>query len=165
MKLKHDELMLPKFAETREAIRQDTDIKIIHLHRQNLFARFVSHWLAANVTKITEIHSDADRPTLHPVELPIKECHVDFDRTSARYNFFQKMFSNHPIFQLSYEDIVGDDGANVLRDVQDFLGVEQQPLSTNLRKVIAKDLREIVLNYDELADHFANTPYGHFFET
>ncbi|MCP4308801.1 MAG: hypothetical protein GY788_28780 [bacterium] len=163
LKLKHEELMLPKFAETREAIRRDTDIKIIHLSRENLFQRFVSWWLVNNVTHTTEIHSDKDRPEIPTVVIPIKECHVDFDRTSARYAFFQKMFSNHEIFNVSYEQLAGDENRETLDNIVEFLGLERQDLSSRLKKVITKDMREIVQNYDELAEQFAGTQYSDFF--
>lgn len=163
LKLKHEELMLPKFAETREAIRRDTDIKIIHLSRENLFQRFVSLWIANNVTKTTEIHSDADRPDIPRITIPIKECHVDFDRTSARYAFFQKMFADHEIVNVSYEQLAGSQRPDVLAKIQTFLGVSPQELSSRLKKVVTKDMRSIVANYDDLASHFAGTPYSHFF--
>lgn len=164
LKLKHEELFLPKFAETREAVRRDTDIKIIHLRRENLFARFVSWWLATKVTQVTEIHSESARPELQQVEIPIKDCHVDMDRSVARYAFFQKMFAQHPIYEVTYEQLAGDQRDDTLKEIQTFLGVEPRTLSSKLRKVVNKDLREIVTNYDELADHFAKTQHAKCFE-
>lgn len=163
LKLKHEELLLPVFAETREAIRADTDIKIISLSRENLFHRFVSWWIANKVTKITEIHSDTDRPEIPSFEIPIKDCQVDFDRTTARYGFFRKMFSGHDILDITYEQLAGDQRERILEEIQDFLGVERQTLHSRLKKVVKNDMRSIVSNYDELAAHFAQTPYRHFF--
>ncbi|MGC1496355.1 MAG: hypothetical protein WA790_11150 [Sulfitobacter sp.] len=164
LKLKHEELLLPKFAETREAIRKDTYIKVIHLRRKNLFARFVSLWLATKVTGVTEIHSEDKRPEITTVNIPIRDCHMDFDRSSARYDFFRKMYQEHPSLEVTYEDLAGPDQAAEFARVQEFLGVTPQSLSSKLRKVVNKDLRQIVENYDELAAHFAPTRYAEFFQ-
>jgi len=163
LKLKHEELFLPKFAETREAIRRDTDIKIIHLRRDNLFDRFVSWYLAAKVTRITEIHSDDARPVIDSIEIPIKECHVDLDRSAARYAFFQKMFQHHPIFEVTYEDLTGERRSETLDAIQEFLGVEPRELTSKLRKVVSKDLPSLVSNYHELAEYFSNTQHARYF--
>lgn len=163
-KLKHEELMLPKFAETREAVRRDTDIRIIHLRRNNLFERFVSHWLATRVTGVTEIHSEEARPELNRVSLPVREAHINFDRTSARYNFFAKMFRHHRVFEVAYEDLAGTRREETLAQIQTFLGLEPHVLESRLKKVVNKDYRQLVENYDELAAHFADTPYSSFFQ-
>lgn len=163
-KLKHEELLLPKFAETREAIRRDSDIKIIHLRRENLFERFVSAWLVNRVTGVTEIHSDDQRPEFEAVTIPSKDCHENFDQTSARYAFFQKFFSKHPIFELTYEQLAGPERERILSEAQEFLGVEPRALTSNLKKVTPLSMRSIVTNYDELREHFASSPYASFFE-
>lgn len=163
LKLKHEELFLPKFGETREAIRKDTDIKVIHLRRENLFARFVSWWLAAKVTGVTEIHSEEKRPEITSVVIPIRDCHMDFDRSAARYDFFRKMYKDHPSLEVTYETLAGPDQKAEFARVQEFLGVAPQELTSKLRKVVTKDLRQIVENYDELAAHFASTRYAEFF--
>ena len=164
MKLKHEELFLPKFAETREVIRKDTDIKIIHLRRNDLFARFVSFWLATKVTGVTEIHSDSTRPDITEVTIPIRDCHMDFDRSAARYAFFRKVYKDHPTLEVTYEALAGETQSDELQRVQKFLGVEPRELTSKLRKVVNKDLREIVTNYDELAAHFSGTRYSGFFQ-
>lgn len=163
-KLKHEELLLPKFAETREAVRRDPDIKIIHLRRQNLFERFVSAWLVNRVTGVTEIHSDEERPPVERVTIPAEACRDDFDKTSAQYNFFQKFFSEHQIYELTYEQLVGPERERVLTEVQAFLGVEPKALSSRLKKVSPPSMRSFVDNYDELREHFADSPYAAFFK-
>lgn len=164
LKLKYEELFLPKFAETREAVRRDTDIKIIHLRRDNLFERFVSWYLAAKVTRITEIHSEEARPVIDSIEIPVKECHVDLDRSLARSAFFQRMFQKHRVFDVTYEELAGEQRNATLQAVQDFLGVEPRELSSKLRKVVSKDLRSLVSNYQELAEHFSKTQHARYFE-
>ncbi|TDK50405.1 sulfotransferase [Antarcticimicrobium luteum] len=164
LKLKHEELFLPKFAETRETIRRDTDIKIIHLRRDNLFERYVSWYFATKVTRVTEIHSEEARPTFDMVEIPVKECHIDLDRSAARYVFFQKMYQHHPIFEVTYEELAGDQRNQTLEAIQRFLGVEPQELTSKLRKVVNKDLPSLVSNFSELAEYFSKTQHARFFE-
>ncbi len=162
-KLKHEELMMAKFAETREAVRRDTDIKIIHLSRINLFERFVSWWMAAKVTGVTEIHSDADRPEVTAAEIPAAACRENFDQVTARYGFFQTLFKDHPIFEVTYEDLNSPRRDAVLAEIQAFLGVEARPLESRLKKVNVKRMRDLVSNYDALKEAFADSPYHAFF--
>lgn len=163
-KFKHEELMLPKFAETREAIRRDTDIKIIHLRRHNLLERFVSWWVVRHVTGVTEIHSEESRPEITAVEVPLRACQESFDETTARYDFARKLFADHPSYEVVYEDLVGPEGEKVMTEIQKFLGVTPQPLTSRLKKVVTKDMRSVIANFDELKSHFATTPYAEFFE-
>ena len=163
LKLKHEELIMSKFAETREAIRRDTDIKIIHLRRINLFERFVSWWMAAKVTGVTEIHSETDRPEVTAVTIPIALCRENFDQVSARYAFFKIMFKDHPIYEVAYEDLAGPRREMVFAEIQDFLKVAPHPLQSRLQKVNVKKMRDIIANYDALKKAFSDTPYSAFF--
>lgn len=135
-KLKHEELLLPQFAETREAVRFDTDIKIIHLRRENLFQRFVSWWIANKVTGITEIHSESERPELKKFTIPYEDCKENFDQVSARYTLIKTLLRDHPTIEVSYEQLTGPDGSEVFNSIQDFLGVNRSPMSSRDRKSV-----------------------------
>ena len=162
-KLKHEELLLPKFAETREAVRKDTDIKIVTIYRRNLFERFVSWWLVNHVTGVTMITEKDEKPEFHPVSIPINRCREDFDQTLGRYQFFSNFFSKHQTFALNYEDLLGDNRDQILGELQEFLGIDAISLSSPLKKVAPKDIRSLIINFDEIVDHFKGTKYEEFF--
>ena len=162
-KFKHEELLLPCFAETREAIRRDKDIKIIHLRRENLFERFVSWWIANKVTGITEIHSEDQRPEIKPFEIPFSACKENFDEVTARYNFVRNMLREHPSHEVSYEELTGENSNDEFSLLLDFLGVSRRPLQSRLKKVVSMEMRQIVSNYAELKIAFQNSNYASFF--
>lgn len=163
-KLKHEELLRPEFSETREAVRADTDIKIIHIYRQNLFERFASWWLVNHVTGVTELTQGAPDLEFKKTIIPIQACQQNFDETTARYAYFRKFFAEHPTFNVTYEDLISDQRDAILEELSSFLGIRSVPLETTLRKVSPKNLRSVIENYDELADHFSKTPHGKYFE-
>jgi LPS sulfotransferase NodH len=163
-KLKHDELLLPKFAETRECIRRDTDIKIIHLYRKNLFERFVSWWVVNHVTGITMLTDKSKDPEFKPTVIPVAACQSNFNDTIARYNIFSGLFAKHRVLKMTYEDLTGPKRESVLAELTTFLEIDNIQLSSNLRKVTPKDLRQVVANLDEIVDYFTGTKYEQFFE-
>lgn len=163
-KLKHDELLLPKFAETRECLRRDTDIKIIHLYRKNLFERFVSWWVVNHVTGITMLTDTSKDPEFKPTVIPIAACQKNFNDTIAHYNIFSELFSKHRVLEMTYEDLIGPDRESVLANLMVFLEIDNLKLSSTLRKITPKDLRLVVANLDEIVDHFTGTKYEQFFE-
>ncbi|MGB7059598.1 MAG: sulfotransferase [Geitlerinemataceae cyanobacterium] len=162
-KLKHDELVLPNFAETRHLLQEDTDVKIIHLSRTNLLARYLSWYLVNKVTGVTMRLEGQDLPETEMIRLDPKECLANFEEAERRYAFFQTMFANHQIYEVSYEDLVGEEREGVLDELQDFLGVAHHPLTTKMVKLGKEDLSEAIENFDELSEFFKETRYGSFF--
>jgi hypothetical protein len=51
-KLKYGELILPEFKTLRDEIVSDTDFQIIHLRRENLLRRYLSHFIADHITHV-----------------------------------------------------------------------------------------------------------------
>jgi hypothetical protein len=52
-KLKHDELSLPEYKTLRDEIVNDTDFRIIHLRREDLLRRYLSHYIVNHFTHVT----------------------------------------------------------------------------------------------------------------
>lgn len=163
-KLKHDELAHPEWQETLEAVRRDTDIRIIHLHRRNLFARFVSWWMVNKVTQVTMIKTGQTPPEFRKSVIPVEECERNFARTQERYAYFSDVFRHHRRHEVTYEDLTGPRKDEVLAGVQTFLGLRVEPLSMDLQKITPIDLRSIVENYDEIANHFSGTAHARYFK-
>ncbi len=161
-KLKHDELVLPAYSKLREAIVGDLDFRIIHLRRENLLRRFLSHYLANHVTHVTLAVQDQPIPEAPPVRLDPRECERDFETVRAREADFAEVFARHRSFSISYEEIVAGEPAQMAA-LQDFLGVARRELTTSTKKLGKNSLQSAIENFDELRDYFADTVFAGFF--
>ena len=68
-----------------------------------------------------------------------------------------------PTLSLHYEDLIADENEFV-RLALSFLGLPVRPVAGRSIKNTSDDLREIVLNLDELRGHFAGTRYAPMFD-
>jgi LPS sulfotransferase NodH len=162
-KLKHDELVLPGYKILRDEIAGNKNIRIIHLRRDNLLRRYLSHYVAMHVTHVTLAVGEQPVPELPPIRLEPSACEKDFETILAREKEFSGLFARHPGFSISYEEMVAGD-ADKLARLLDFLGVSQRKLTTPTRKLGRDDLRTVITNFDELREYFSKTRFGNFFE-
>jgi LPS sulfotransferase NodH len=162
-KLKHDELVLPGFSKLRDEILSDLDFRIIHLRRENLLRRYLSHYIVNHVTRVTLAVLNQPIPVVPPVLLDPLECERDFVKVRTREAEFAEVFALHRNFSISYEEIVAAEAAKMAA-LQDFLGVSWRELTTTTKKLGKSSLRSAIENFDELRDYFANTDFAGFFE-
>jgi len=162
-KLKHDELVLPEFKVLRDEIASDLDFRIIHLRRENLLKRFLSHYVANRVTHTTLAVRDQPLPQAPPVKLDLLECQRDFETTLKRDAEFRELFARHRSFSLSYEEMVTRD-LEKMAALLNFLGVSPRDLTTTTKKMGNDNLRSAISNFDELRVYFAGSPFSKFFE-
>jgi len=162
-KLKHDELVRPDYKALRDEIVNDRDFRIIHLRRENLLARYVSHYIANNVTRVTFAVQGQSVPQLQSVVLEASTIEKDFQTILGREREFAELFAQHPGFHISYEEMITP-GSEKLQCLLDFMGVPRRELTTTTQKLGSSDLRRVIANFDELRTHFAGSPYSKFFE-
>ena len=162
-KLKHDELVLPEFQKVREAIVSDREIRIIHLRRENLLRRYLSHYIALRVTRVTLAVLDQPIPQVGAVRLDPVECEQDFHTVMEREAQLKKLLARHTGFHISYEEMVARDPGQMAA-LQDFLGVRQTILTTTTKKLGNSRLRDAIENFDELKEFFADGPFLRFFD-
>lgn len=162
-KLKHDELILPEFRTLRDEIVSDTDFRIIHLRRENLLRRYLSHYIADQVTHVRMAVHGQVIPEVPRVELNPQKCQKDFETVQSREMQFIELFAQHPSFSISYEEMVAGD-AEKMRALLDFMGVSPRELTTTTLRLGCDDLREVIANFEELRTYFAGSPYSKFFE-
>jgi len=162
-KLKHNELVLPEFKALREEIANDLDFRIIHLRRENLLRRFLSHYVANHVTHTALAVQGQPIPEVPPVRLDPLECQRDFETTLKREAEFRELFASHRGFSLSYEEMVARDPGKMAA-LLDFLGVSPRELTTTTKKLGNDNLRNVISNFDELRSYFAGSSFSKFFE-
>ena len=105
-KLKHDELIRPEYKVLRDEIVSDRDFRIIHLRRENLLRRYLSYYIANNVTRVTLAVHGQTVPEIQPVVLKPRKVQKDFETILDREREFAELFAQHPGFQISYEEMI-----------------------------------------------------------
>jgi hypothetical protein len=162
-KLKHDELILPEYKVLRDEIVNDRDFRIIHLRRENLLRRYLSHYIANHVTRVTWAIHGQTVPEMQSVVLDPHECQKDFETVLAREQEFAELFAQHPGFSISYEEMITP-GSEQVQSLLDFIGVPRRELTTTTQKLGCNDLRQVISNFEDLRSHFAHSPFSKFFE-
>jgi len=134
------------------------EIRVLHLRRENLLSMHISLLL---MQKRRELQ--ATQP-IAPLWI-----HVDPDRAITamrqaenRFLHFDRLFQNHRVLDLSYEALF--EGSRLRADtatqVCDFLGVTRVPMESRIIKLNPRSLRDMVRNYDELAEALSNTEFA-----
>ena len=162
-KLKHDELVLPKYQTLRDQIIRDRNLRIIHLRRKNLLRRYLSHYIANYVTHVTLAVLNQPVPEVPAVRLDPLECKRDFETVLARETTFERLFARHHGFAIEYEEMIVNDRRKIAA-LQDFLGVSYMELTTTTKKLGKHSLRNSIENFDELRNYFRSTVYAKFFD-
>lgn len=148
-----------RFEELLTNLGSNSDIKVIHIKRQNKLDMLVSERLA-NLTGMWNATSDL--PLLETIRLDIEECTHFFERTCELEKNYDTLFQSHNSLNITYEDMIADLNG-CLKSVQEFLDVKYQVLSTDLKKQNKRPSSEVVSNYSELNAHFKNTKWSKYF--
>jgi hypothetical protein len=134
----------------------NSDIRFIHLKRQNLLATLFSYKRALSQLKWTTANIDFE------TELSISECEKYFISTREKQAQFDMLFRDRSI-QIAYEDFISQPH-DFLHDIQKFLGVLKVELRSELKMNNNRPLNEVITNYEELKAKFVGTEYEQFFE-
>src|SRR5947207_3404845 len=162
-KLKHDELVLPGYETVRNEIASNRNLRIVHLRRNNLLRRYLSHYIAANVTRVTLAVGEQSIPELPPIRLDPVDCERDFETTIIRQAEFTVLFAGHRSFSISYEQLISGERSQLDKLLR-FLGVSTRELTTTTRRLGRDNLRSVIANYDELREYFCGSRFAEFFE-
>jgi len=137
---------------------ENEDIKVIHLRRHNLLKVHVSTLLmnkreqlqARGPTEAVWIHVDPARAI------------ASMRKARQVYESFDQAFAKHARIQVAYENLF--DGASLQADtgrlICDFLGVVARPMRSQIVKLNPDSLRDMVTNYDELANAVSRTEFA-----
>lgn len=145
-----------------EYLKKIKNLNVIHLKRRNILANYIS-WQIAKKTDVWILlkHQNNHKPKL---EIDYEDCLNYFQKTKALEKEHESFFDKHSrqIHTLYYEDLVANTEKEI-QGIQQFLGVESLPLIHYTRKQEQRPLKEIITNYDELKEKFADTPWQTFF--
>ena len=149
-----------RYSEIASWIKQ-TDLKIIHLIRNNLLKRLVSHKIA-NIRNLFTSTQSVEPVKVHIDPKPLID---DFRRRQKRFakytNRFKDIFEV-PFLEVSYESLVADFNSEIQK-VLNFLEIDTlKQLTSELVKVNPDSLEDIVENYSEVKQTLINTEFEHF---
>jgi len=134
------------------------EIRVIHLRRENLLSMHVSLLLRQ---KRRELQA-ASRIAPLGIHVDPDQAITAMRRAEARYLHFDRQFQGHPLLSLTYESLF--DGARLKgemsRRICDFLGVARKPMESRIIKLDPRSLRDLVTNYDALAEAVSNTEFA-----
>jgi LPS sulfotransferase NodH len=145
---------------------RDLSPKVIHMTRRNVIKHTVS---MLNANRIHEATRKWNLREQEDIELPpifIDAAHFEellqgrIERERDLAEFIARL--GLPVYEIEYDDLLRNEQA-VLKGVFDLLGVKNLPTKSPLKKATSDDLREAIVNYDELRCHFRGTPYESMF--
>jgi len=138
---------------------ENEDIHVIHLRRHNLLKVYVSTLL---MNKRRRLQATAPTEAVW-IRVDPHQAIEFLRRARERYEAFDRAFERHPRLQVAYENLFDAGGINddTRSRICEFLGIAQLPMSSPLVKLNPDSLRDMVTNYDELADAVGRTEYAH----
>jgi len=145
---------------------EDSSVRAVVMHRENLVKQTVSHLNAMRLhqrTREWNLHDEADRleafaPTVAHFQEALRR--VVFDDRVLRA--FADLL-DAPRLELEYGDLLRDRDA-WFGSVYDFLEVEPRPIESDVRKNTRDDLRRVLTNFDELRDAYRGTRFETMFD-
>ena len=137
-------------------LQQNEDIRVLHLRRHNLLKVHVSKLLMPKRARV-QVFEPVAAVQIH---VDPAEAIASMRAARALYSRYDEFFARHARLPLAYEELI--DGNQLQADtaarVCDFLGIERQAMNSRIVKLNPESLREMVTNYDELADGRSGAP-------
>ncbi len=144
-------------------LERRTEIRIIHLTRDNILRTLLSRKIAGIRNSWTGTRFDQADHGTKSVTIAADELAEGFEQTWEWQQAATARFASHHVLGISYEELVRspqDSQASLCR----FLGVSPGEARTNLSQQNPERLRELIKNYDDLKEHFAGSRWAPYFE-
>ncbi len=143
-------------------LESNRKLVVIHLIRWNALNRYVSGKLAKKTGKW---HTNRQgRPKTEETFVFTKtELEAFFRYDDALFHDVETRFRNHRMIRLQYEDLASE-YLDTMNNLFCELGVKPFKPEIRMEKITTRKPSEIVENYAELKEAFADTLYGKYFE-
>lgn len=150
--------------EVWDLIERDRSIVIIHLIRKNILGSLVSKKIGIRTKQWTENINSKESIELEnkKVELSLEECESYFEQIKAYQEKTDRMFSNHRLIPLTYEDLA-EDRRTVINGIYREFGLNGFERDSELKKQNPEGLEDLILNYRELENHFNGSKWEIYF--
>lgn len=151
-----------KYPPSLRYLQRHKEIRVIHLHRQNLLKLHVSQLLMPKRKRVQTTEPVA------PISVRVNpaEAITGMRQARKRHEYFASIFEAHSRLPISYETLIDGQflNAETGRRICEFLGVAYQPMTAPQKKMNPKSLRDMVTNYDELAEAVSGTEFADMLE-
>ncbi len=138
------------------------DLLVINLQRRNLAEQFVSNIKAHLSGQWWLYYRKPPQRQQKQVYCKPDKMMEYFSALEKRQEEIEPKFSKHEQITVHYEDLLSDFHPEMQR-IQKFIGAEPMQLLPRTTKQDVRPLRDRITNYQELKDHFSDTPYSVFF--
>jgi LPS sulfotransferase NodH len=133
-------------------------LKVIHLHRENVWRQYVSEQLAKASAVWHLERPDQPRPAWQPIAIDLAHCLHTMRERRRFLHWGQALFAERPAVTLRYEDIEADIGG-VLSYCQGFLGVPRENLPVTHRKLTNRPPSQLVANFEAIRAALRGTEF------
>jgi LPS sulfotransferase NodH len=147
-------------------VLHDKQVKVIHMQRRNRIKAVVSRINARRLYEATgnwNLYKEQNRRP--PMEIDLAEFRQFIqereEADQALSDYVARL--QRPHLLVRYEELQTERD-RVLHDVFDFLRVPFHPVKGKTKKHTSDDLRDVVLNFDQLRTDYAGTPYEEMFD-
>lgn len=146
-----------------DLIENDHSIKIIHLKRNNLLKSYTSLQIAYK-SDVWAKKNDNQNILLEDkrVHINITECFNYFKETEKSIQNVKKKFVKHNYTEITYEDFILDK-QNQMDKLFKWLNLPSFKVSSNLKKQNKEPLKDLIINYKELAIALNKAGYSNFY--
>jgi LPS sulfotransferase NodH len=150
----------------RDYLARHTEIRVIHLRRDNLLKQYVSKvLLGAKRERKWQPHTDHHIPVVS-VRISPERAIKEMSRVRDAFADFEQLLSRHRKIELVYERMVN--GQTLSREawtkISELLEIETAEIGSDLVKMNPHDLRPMVENYEELAAALAGTEFERYLD-
>lgn len=143
-------------------LKENKDIKIIYLSRQDFLATY-SSLLLAKKDKRWGIDNELDRAK-DTIKINPQKCLAEFQKMKDYRNSVLSKIKNHEVFDISYEKFAKEPNL-YLKQIQSFLGVDAHDLVVKSVKKEKRPLSEVIVNYEELHQFFRESEWKYLFRS
>lgn len=147
-----------------EYIKEDKNIRIIHLVRKNMLRTVVSRQIALKTSVWTNKKNKRSiNPEEKSVVLNIEHCLNEFTKTKKSETEFRAEFKRDFMFELSYEDLI-ESTQEKMDEVFDFFNLEHVDVFSNYYKQNKESVDDLVVNYDDVKSEIEKTEWSYLLE-
>ncbi len=151
--------------EVWEILSANTDVKIIHIKRENILRVYVSKLIAIKTGSWNSMQEGEKKEVLDKrVKVDVEHCLEALRESKAlEAQYGKTRFPNHQYLELSYEELIQSREDQISR-IYSFLGIENNKMKEsnfNLKRQNPESLKELILNYDELVRKIGSSEFKH----
>jgi len=146
-----------------DKIKNDRDVKIIHLRRENLLRVYISRIIAGKSNTWLKRTKSNVKVETKRIEINVEDLVKDIHRTNQYIEETNKLFQNHSVLNLTFEELVNNK-ESIINNVFSFLNVSPMLVKSTLKRQNSESIEDLVSNYNELYSKLENTELAYLLE-